>query len=71
MINLKHSKRSITKSFTKKVAEKELRTAIDKSKRGFKLKDFSHWQLPEDSGYKFDNGSLIEVKRKQRETESK
>ena len=61
MIDLKHSKHGTTKSFTIKVAEKELRQTIDKVKRG--LKDFSHWVLPEDSGYKFDNGKLIEAKK--------
>ena len=62
MIRLRHSKRSsITKSFTIQIAEKELRKAIDKAKRGFK--ESSHWQLPVDSGYKLDNGKLIEVKK--------
>ena len=64
MIDLKHSKHGTTKSFTIKVAEKALREAIDKRKNG--LKDFSHWVLPEDSGYKIDNGQLIKsiVKKK-------
>ena len=62
MINLSHSKYKTLQSFTIKAAEKELRLADDKSKRGFGK--CSHWVLPDDSGYKLDNGKLIEVKRK-------
>ena len=64
MIKLKHSKRSTTKSFTIKAAEKVLRDAIDKGKRGFK--GFSHWVLPDNSGYKFDNGQLIQLPKKKK-----
>lgn len=61
-IDLKHSKNNITKSFLIVAAEKALREAIDKRKKGFK--NFSHWVLPDNSGYKLDNGKLIEVKKK-------
>ena len=64
MIELKHSKYGTTKSFAIKVAEKALRDAIDKGKRGFK--GFSCWVLPEGSGYKLDNGKLVQLPKKKK-----
>jgi len=64
MIELKHSKRDNTKSFTIATAEKALRQAIDKRKNGFK--GFSHWVLPDNSGYKLDNGKLIQLPKKKK-----
>lgn len=58
LIDLSHSKYKTSQSFTIKAAEKELRLAEDKSKRGFGKS--SCWVLPDDSKYKFDHGCLIQ-----------